>query len=174
MKINRRRFLAASGGGLAALAFPFVGVAEEKVTVAMRGTSRGERIWFSPLGIAVAPGTVVRFINEDGVNSHTATTYHPQLDGRMRRIPEGAEPWDSGFLMPGEAFEVTLQVPGVYDYYCRPHERAGMVGRIVVGSAEHKVWAGPSESADDLPEVALATFPAVETILTNGPVMPKE
>lgn len=50
------------------------------------------------------------------------------------RIPERAEPWDSGFLVnPGSHFEVTLTVPGVYDYFCAPHEAAGMVGRIVVG-----------------------------------------
>ncbi|MGK8236557.1 plastocyanin/azurin family copper-binding protein [Roseovarius sp. MS2] len=26
-----------------------------------------------------------------------------------------------------ESFEVTLEVPGVHDYYCLPHEMAGMV-----------------------------------------------
>ena len=30
-------------------------------------------------------------------------------------------------------FDVTLTAPGVYDYFCTPHEAAGMVGRIVVG-----------------------------------------
>ena len=35
--------------------------------------------------------------------------------------------------MPGESFAVELTEPGVYDYYCIPHEHAGMVGRIVVG-----------------------------------------
>ena len=40
----------------------------------------------------------------------------------------------SGYLVePGDRFEVTLTVPGVYDYFCTPHEAAGMVGRIIVG-----------------------------------------
>ena len=42
--------------------------------------------------------------------------------------------------MPGEAFEVMLTEPGVYDYYCVPHEHAGMVGRIVVGAAPARRW----------------------------------
>ena len=29
---------------------------------------------------------------------------------------------------------MTFTVEGVYDYYCVPHEHAGMVGRIVVGT----------------------------------------
>lgn len=65
---------------------------------------------------------------------HTTTAYHPKNDLHSLRIPERAEPWDSRFLVdPGRHFEVTLTVPGVYDYFCAPHEFAGMVGRIVVG-----------------------------------------
>lgn len=30
-------------------------------------------------------------------------------------------------------FERVFAVPGVYDYFCKPHELAGMAGRIVVG-----------------------------------------
>ena len=43
--------------------------------------------------------------------------------------------------MPGESFEVELTEPGVYDYFCIPHEHAGMVGRIVVGGP------GPDDGA---------------------------
>ena len=49
------------------------------------------------------------------------------------RIPEGAAPWHSDYLLPGERFEATLAAEGVYDYFRVPHELAGMVGRIVVG-----------------------------------------
>ncbi len=66
-------------------------------------------------------------------------------------------------LLPGEAFSVTLQAPGVYDYYCVPHEHAGMVGRIIVGQPGS---AGYGEG--DLPEVALRGFPAVTDIMANG------
>src|SRR5207302_7899440 len=51
----------------------------------------------------------------------------PKNDGHSLRIPEAAIPWDSGFLVNrGDHFEVRLTVPGVDDYYCQPHEAAGM------------------------------------------------
>jgi hypothetical protein len=48
------------------------------------------------------------------------------------RTPRDARPSD--VLQPGEHFDLTLSVPGVYDYFCAPHEQAGMVGRLVVGA----------------------------------------
>ena len=56
------------GGGLAA--FASRAVAQERVEIAMRGSARGERVWFSPQGLAVAPGTTLRFVNRDLDNSH--------------------------------------------------------------------------------------------------------
>jgi hypothetical protein len=72
--------------------------------------------------------------------------------------------------MPGERFEVTLEERGVYDYYCQPHEMAGMVGRVVVGQPQDAGWEGPSDDAGDLPEEAFAAFPSVEEILASGRV----
>lgn len=136
----------------------------------MSGTSRGEHVWFRPQGLAVSPGTTLRFVNRDPGNSHTATAYHPDLFDRPRRIPEGATPWDSGFLLPDETFEVTLEEPGVYDYYCLPHEMAGMVGRIVVGEPGDAGWEDEAADRGDLPEAALAAFPPIEDILAAGRV----
>src|SRR5207248_347887 len=71
----------------------------------------------------------------DDLNVAKERVDHVDLDqnaGHSLRIPEAAIPWDSGFLVNrGDHFEVRLTVPGVYDYYCQPHEAAGMVGRIV-------------------------------------------
>lgn len=136
----------------------------------MSGTARGEHVWFRPQGLAVSPGTTLRFVNRDPGNSHTATAYHPDLFDRPRRIPEGATSWDSGFLLPDETFEVTLEELGVYDYYCLPHEIAGMVGRIVVGQPSDASWEDVSTNSGDMPKAALAAFPSVEDILASGRV----
>jgi hypothetical protein len=99
------------------------------------------------------------------------TTYHPTLFQRPRRIPLGAAPWNSDYLLPGESFEVTVREEGVYDYYCVPHEHAGMVGRIVVGHAREEI--PPDAQSDDLeapPEIALANFPSVDRIVNDGRV----
>jgi hypothetical protein len=59
---------------------------------------------------------------------------------------------------------VELTEPGVYDYFCIPHEHAGMVGRIVVGSP----GADAARPDGDLPDAALKAFPPVEAILRQG------
>ncbi|WP_111731811.1 cupredoxin domain-containing protein [Roseovarius amoyensis] len=168
MRPARRRFLALGGGLCATLLIGRAAQAGPVEVIEMRGTARGERIWFSPRGLAVAPGTTLRFVNNDPGNSHTATAYHPANHDRARRIPAAAEPWDSDFLLPGDTFEVTLKVPGVYDYFCIPHEMAAMVGRIVVGRPGDPGWEGPAPATDDLLPEALAALPEVGDILTSG------
>ncbi|MCX7560212.1 plastocyanin/azurin family copper-binding protein [Sulfitobacter sp. F26204] len=164
----RRRFLALGGGIIAALSTPAILRAAQVEVIEMTGTTRGEKVWFKPRGLAVPTGTTIRFVNRDAGNSHTATAYHPSNFDRIRRIPQAALPWDSGFLLPDEMFDVTLTEPGVYDYYCIPHEMAAMVGRIVVGNPEDKHWEGASKDRDDVSEEVLAAFPAVETVLARG------
>lgn len=180
MSVSRRQLLALGGGVIATLAGPAgmlragapagptAGAASETtVEIVMRASPRGERVWFSPQGLAIAPGTRIRFVNHDAGNSHTATAYHPQVNERPRRIPTRAEPWDSGYLLPEQGFEVVLTAPGVYDYYCQPHEMAGMVGRIVVGQPTDPGWEGPATEAGDLMPEVLAAFPPVDRILAE-------
>jgi plastocyanin len=78
--------------------------------IEMRSDPLGSRVWFDPIGLYVEPGTAVRWTVRENV--HTTTAYHPDNDHHPLRIPEGAAPWDSGFLVnPGDHFEVTLVVP---------------------------------------------------------------
>ncbi len=66
-------------------------------------------------------------------------------------------------------------MPGVYDYFCMPHEAAGMVGRIVVGRP-----VGPGARPFDyfqgragartwkpVPPAARQAFPPVERIMRD-------
>lgn len=174
MTLARRHFLTLGGGIIATLSIPAILRAAPLEIIEMRGTARGERIWFDPLGIAVTAGTTIRFVNRDPGNSHTATSYHPDNFGRTRRIPQAAASWNSGFLLPDESYEVTLTAPGVYDYYCIPHEMAAMVGRIVVGTPDDRGWEGPSTDSDDVSPEVLAALPAVEDILSRGRIEPED
>ena len=142
--------------------------------IAMQSDALGARVWFDPIGLYVNPGTTVRWIVRDNV--HTTTAYHPCNDKHSLRIPESALAWDSGYLVhPHEHFDVTLTVPGVYDYYCTPHEVAGMVGRIVVGDSRgpgadsFDYWVGRpgTDGWRQVPDAARAAFPSVERILTE-------
>ena len=173
MILRRRSVLA--GGAALLLAAPVLSRRARAAgphLIEMRGTPRGERVWFAPIGLAVAPGATVRFVNRDPGNSHTATAYHPDILDRPLRIPPGAKPWDSGLLLPDQAFAVTLTVPGVYDLYCQPHEAAGMVARIIVGTPADDGWHEAVADDGDLPAPALAAFPPVATILQSGALMP--
>ena len=145
--------------------------AADPIEIVMGGRPDGSHVWFDPIGLHVEPGQTVRWVNRDAGNSHTATAYHPDNFGRPRRIPPAAKPWDSDYLLPGESFSITLTKPGVYDYYCVPHEHAGMVGRIVVGHPDNtEPFEASGDDLEALPEVALANLPSVDRILADGQV----
>jgi len=172
--ISRRHILRTGGGLLAALSLPGLPLAGEAIEIRMQGNADGSHVWFDPVGLRIAPGQRVRWVNLDPGNSHTTTAYHPKNFERPLRIPAGAEPWNSDYLLPNESFAVTLTVEGVYDFFCIPHEHAGMVGRIVVdrpGRSEVEgVPARAGEGPGDIPEIALRALPSVEAILRQGVV----
>lgn len=171
MTLTRRGALATGGGFAASLLAGRIGRAAATAEIAMRGTADGGRVSFDPVGLRLEAGQRLRFVNEDSGNTHTATSYCPQIEGRPLRIPSRSEGWDSAYLKPGQAFEITLEVPGVYDFYCRPHEHAGMVGRIVVGAPEDGgQWEQNGEVGDLAPEI-LAAFPGVADILAMGRIV---
>ena len=167
MIATRRKILGIGGGILAALSLPLRPAgADGVVEIRMQGRPDGSQVWFDPIGIRIAAGQTLRWINLDPGNAHTSTAYAPVTLSRPRRIPAAAEPWSSDYLLPNETFAVTLTERGVYDYCCLPHEHAGMVGRIVVDAPQPEGWLA---AADDggLPKAALRAFPSVEAIMRD-------
>ena len=175
MILTRRRIMEAGGGILAAFV---VGPAAAATAISSRspcGARPTARMSGSTRsGIHIQPGQTVRWTNRDPGNSHTVTSYHPEIFERPLRIPAGAKPWNSDYLLPNESFSMTFTVEGVYDYYCVPHEHAGMVGRIVVGTpaaGRRRSPATPEAGLTPLPEVALNGFPSVEEIIAKSVVV---
>ena len=133
----------------------------------------GGSAYFDPAGIHIAPGDTVRWVQISGF--HSITAYHPSNENHELRIPRSARPWDSDMLLtqspgPGATFEHVFTVQGVYDYFCKPHEMAGMVGRIVVGEPGDgpgtKPFAyAPGEHWKPIPEAARNAFPPIDEIL---------
>lgn len=121
---SRRLVLQIGGLMLADLALrvPAAGAAVA-VEIGMVGNADGSVVRFEPAGVLVEPGQEIRWVNRDAGNSHTTTAYHPGNRGRPLRIPQGAKSWDSDYLLPEQVFSLRLDVPGVYDYFCRPHEQ---------------------------------------------------
>src|SRR5215213_10054932 len=169
--LSRRHVLGIGGGLLLAGSLPprSTGAPTDIVEIGMQGNTDGSKVWFDPIGVLVQPGQTIRWTNRDPGNSHTTTAYHPKNADHVRRIPDGAEPWHSDYLLPNETFALTLTVEGVFDYFCIPHEHAGMVGRIIVGRP-----AGPGAPPFEgvVPELARRAFPSIEEIMRRGVVHP--
>jgi plastocyanin len=169
MRVARREVLGLWGGFAAVLSLSQRYVwAEEVVEIRMQGRADGSHVWFDPIGVLIKPGQMVRWTNFNPGNSHTTTAYHPANFGKPRRIPESAKAWDSDYLLPDESFSLTFTEQGVYDYYCVPHEQAGMVGRIIVGEPKvHGGWMETVAARSGLPDEALNAFPTVEEIMAK-------
>jgi plastocyanin len=63
---------------------------------------------YTPSEITVAPGTTVRWVNQDQAD-HTVTSDEP------------GGPLDSGVLGEGQSFEYTFETPGTFTYFCEIH-----------------------------------------------------
>jgi plastocyanin len=96
---------------------------------------------YDPAELTVSVGDTVAFPHAAG-EAHTVFAYE---DG----IPEGAEYWASGgfgsesaaregwangegAVQSGQSYVHTFETAGEHEYFCAPHEAAGMVGTIVV------------------------------------------
>lgn len=114
--------------------------------------TRGSDTGFAPEIIWVEKGGTVKWKQVSGV--HSATAYHIEYE-QPTRIPDEAEPWDSTVLIDeGAEFEHTFEVEGVYDYFCTPHEKVGMLGTVIVGNPSAEGQPGLEPPQDMLPEEA--------------------
>jgi plastocyanin len=78
---------------------------------------------FAPDPLVVPAGTEITFVNEDAID-HTVTagTREEREPGRFDgQLPE-----------KGSTFELTLDEPGTYDYFCQIHPGPGMTATIRV------------------------------------------
>ncbi len=73
---------------------------------------------FSPSKAEVPAGATIIFRNPAGVWHDVASD-----DGSFARSPQ---------VNAGESWELTLDEPGEYGYFCTPHRGSGMVGTIRV------------------------------------------
>lgn len=90
------------------------------------------RLTFTPAAVRIRAGQAVRWVNDSDI-AHTVTADPAQArEAGSVQLPNGAAPFDSGDMQPGDAFVHRFDVPGTYRYFCVPHELAGMVGTVVV------------------------------------------
>jgi plastocyanin len=87
---------------------------------------------FDPAEITVKVGDKVEWRNVSE-RVHTVTA-DPRITGDAANIelPEGARPFNSAAIPPGQVFRHTFTVRGTYRYLCLPHADKGMSGTVVV------------------------------------------
>jgi cupredoxin-like protein len=78
-----------------------------------------------PVNITVTIGVnnTIEWVNKD-TQAHTATAIVS---------PQGASLFNSGLILPGKTFSVTLTIPGAYRYTCAWHN--WLAGQIIVKAA---------------------------------------
>ena len=117
----------AAAAALAMLPAP-AGAATQSVLIEMGDTPAV----YEPAKVTVKVGQPVEWINT-GKNVHSVTLVPDDAQNpKDVAEPKGAATFDSGFMAPGSKFSYTFTVPGIYHYFCVPHEKAGMVGVVVV------------------------------------------
>jgi len=97
---------------------------------------------FNPAQLNVAPGTTVRFVNND-IEPHTATA-----DNGL---------FDTGVLQPGSSFDVFLDGSGTVPYHCELHP--DMQGSVVVGGASGRGETTTVDPASNPPNQATSVYP---------------
>ena len=100
-----------------------------------------QAIAFDPAELAVSKGDTVAWKHSAG-EAHSVTAY-------QATIPDSAAYWASGgfdseeaatsgwedgrgAVQSGQSFVHTFETTGTHEYYCIPHEAAGMIGKVIV------------------------------------------
>lgn len=87
---------------------------------------------YIPKKLTIHAGDTVKWTN-NAQTLHTVTFDPAKAVNKSDvQLPKGADPFDSGFMMPGKDFSYTFKVPGEYKYFCIPHEKDGMIGFVSV------------------------------------------
>ncbi len=92
-----------------------------------------DKLRFVPNEITIKVGDTVEWRNI-GAIPHTITADPRRMPSSTNiKLPNGVEAFDSGWVVRGKSYRYTFSEPGIYRYICLPHERAGMLGIVIVG-----------------------------------------
>ena len=143
--MHRRAYLAAVGTAASAS----LAGCSSALSVLEGDPCRGEdchigmsRTAFHPGTYEASVGDTVVWKNTSGAD-HTVTAYEDLIPADAEYFATGGyesqsaayDAWETdrgGRLGTRRTFEHTFEVPGTYEYFCIPHEGAGMIGKIVV------------------------------------------
>ena len=154
--LSRRGFLqAAIGSATVITSTSAEAAAQETTTVDMT-----DDLVFDPDEIQISPGTTVTWENVGSIG-HSVTAYEDEIPDDAEYFASGGfdsesaarNAYPEGEVAGGETYEYTFETEGEYGYFCIPHESAGMIGTVIVGTGGGGGGDG-SGGAPTLPESA--------------------
>ena len=87
---------------------------------------------FDPAEATISVGETIRWENVGVSVHHAGSDPSTAIKASDVANPDGAKPFDSGLIKPGESFSYTFTKPGTYKYVCIAHEGSGMLGQVTV------------------------------------------
>ncbi len=87
---------------------------------------------FAPNAVTINSGDTVEFRNISTFTHTVSTEADTTVEQQAVLLPNGAEPFNSGDVAPGQTFTHTFTTPGTYRYFCEPHVGQGMIGTVIV------------------------------------------
>ncbi len=93
----------------------------------------GDNLTFDPPTVTIRRGQTVEWQNNSRGLIHTVTTDPQKVENKADvQLPAGAQPFDSGYMKPGDTYKHRFTVRGTYKYVCVTHEVQHMSGEVVV------------------------------------------
>jgi plastocyanin len=141
--LTRRALLRATAGAGAAGATAGItgtAAAQDGTTHTVEMT---DGLVFDPDELPIEPGDTVVWETVGSVG-HSVTAYEDGIPEEADYFASGGfdtedaarDSYPEGDVGSGESYEHTFEVEGTYDYFCIPHEGAGMLGTINVGTGD--------------------------------------
>lgn len=139
--LTRRTFVRRGAGSTAAAVAAVGSSATGEVSAQTTHTvDMNDGLVFDPDQLSIALGDTVVWENVGNVG-HSVTAYEDEIpedaeyfaSGGFGSEQEARNGYPEGDIPGGERFEHTFEVEGQYDYFCVPHESAGMVASLTVG-----------------------------------------
>ncbi|WP_435195518.1 plastocyanin/azurin family copper-binding protein [Natronomonas sp. EA1] len=160
--VSRRGFLRAATGAAAVTATAGQAAAQEGNETGGSGggptktvtVGPGGSLVFEPAELEITPGTTVEFV-WDSDDHNIVVESQPESANW-----QGTEGGASQLYDTGHTHTHTFDVEGDYEYYCAPHQSAGMVGTITVskdaGSSGGGGGGGPPPVPDSAKTLGIA------------------
>ncbi|WP_435128665.1 plastocyanin/azurin family copper-binding protein [Halobaculum sp. D14] len=135
--MDRRRFLAGAGAAASASLAGCLNLTPNPDGYDVGMTAQA----FMPYKVSVSVGDTVVWKNTS-TRAHSVTAYGDGIPDDAEYFATGGfdteqaarDAWDGkrGAITTGQTYSHTFEVAGTYQYFCIPHEQAGMQGVVVV------------------------------------------